>query len=216
MIKRTLLSIGVCLALGTGVASAHVGPDDIAADGGSYITSDGSVLKTGLDTCLRSGDFSDDAIINKCEGIEDEVEEVAEAAPVEEAPEPAPPAPVAKIVTSDLTQEALFGFDSADLTDAGMSAMESLFSQVDEFKGVTNITVTGYTDNTGPDDYNMQLSERRAAAIGAVLQDRYPDTAVEIVGKGEADPAASNDTMEGRKQNRRVEVELTASKMMFE
>jgi outer membrane protein OmpA-like peptidoglycan-associated protein len=74
----------------------------------------------------------------------------------------------------------------------------------------TTIDVVGHADSSGPDDYNQTLSERRASSVagyltgpGRVLPDR-----VFVAGQGERQPIASNDTAEGRAQNRRVEIIL--------
>jgi outer membrane protein OmpA-like peptidoglycan-associated protein len=73
-----------------------------------------------------------------------------------------------------------------------------------------HITVEGHTDDVGNDQSNQQLSEKRAQAVFAylVLQN-IPLTAIDTAGFGETRPAASNDTPEGRRQNRRVEVVVT-------
>jgi outer membrane protein OmpA-like peptidoglycan-associated protein len=69
------------------------------------------------------------------------------------------------------------------------------------------VSAEGHTDNVGDAQTNQQLSERRAAAVLAYLaQQKVPLTAVDTAGFGESRPIASNDTAEGRRQNRRVEL----------
>jgi outer membrane protein OmpA-like peptidoglycan-associated protein len=69
------------------------------------------------------------------------------------------------------------------------------------------ILVEGYTDSQGNEAKNQQLSQRRADAVREYLQQRGVDPArLRSVGKGEANPVASNDTAEGRASNRRVEI----------
>jgi len=71
------------------------------------------------------------------------------------------------------------------------------------------VAVVGYTDNTGDFKYNLQLSQRRAKSLvdaliaGGVASDRLA-----AVGVGPLNPVATNDTTEGRAQNRRVELVL--------
>lgn len=71
----------------------------------------------------------------------------------------------------------------------------------------TYVDVVGHADSTGPDAYNQTLSEQRASSVGSylisqgVLRDRFY-----IAGMGERSPIASNDTVEGRARNRRVEI----------
>ena len=73
----------------------------------------------------------------------------------------------------------------------------------------TLINVTGHTDSTGSDAYNLNLSQQRAAAVGNYLNLRGVNTSRLIVrGMGESMPIASNDTEAGRAQNRRVELSI--------
>lgn len=73
----------------------------------------------------------------------------------------------------------------------------------------TYITVEGHTDSTGPEDYNMKLSERRADRVRDVLvQSGVPASRLSIKGYGETDPVADNGTPEGRASNRRVQLEI--------
>ena len=74
----------------------------------------------------------------------------------------------------------------------------------------TVVDVYGYTDSSGSDDYNEQLSQRRAVAVATVLAGQGVDQRrFFIEGRGEEDPIASNGTESGRAQNRRVEIQLS-------
>jgi outer membrane protein OmpA-like peptidoglycan-associated protein len=69
------------------------------------------------------------------------------------------------------------------------------------------LEVDGHTDSVGQEDYNQDLSERRADSVRAFLVSQgIPTRAVTAIGYGEAQPVASNDTAAGRQQNRRVEL----------
>ncbi|MCF6262541.1 MAG: OmpA family protein [Xanthomonadales bacterium] len=82
-----------------------------------------------------------------------------------------------------------------------------------EFAGVmrdypeTAIVVQGYTDSTGSEEYNQKLSERRAQSVFNFMigQDIYPER-MYSVGYGESHPIADNSSLEGRNENRRVEI----------
>lgn len=77
------------------------------------------------------------------------------------------------------------------------------------------LLVIGYTDSTGSDDFNQQLSEKRASRVINYLQQQCgwkPYRMLTPTGMAEADPAASNDTPEGKAQNRRVAVNVMVSK----
>jgi len=74
------------------------------------------------------------------------------------------------------------------------------------------IEIRGHTDNVGDDAYNQQLSEARAKSVFQYLVDRGIDTGrLSYKGFGETQPIASNDTEQGRKQNRRTEFLVVSS-----
>jgi outer membrane protein OmpA-like peptidoglycan-associated protein len=78
------------------------------------------------------------------------------------------------------------------------------------------VRVEGHTDSIGTDSYNDALSERRARAVAHALQDRGVETArVAAVGRGKELPIASNQTPEGRQQNRRVEIIFSDTQGQF-
>ena len=73
-----------------------------------------------------------------------------------------------------------------------------------------HVAVEGHTDSVGSDQYNQDLSEHRAQAVrDYFVQQGIPSSAVEARGFGKSEPIASNDTAEGRQQNRRVELVLS-------
>ncbi len=73
-----------------------------------------------------------------------------------------------------------------------------------------HVAVEGHTDSVGSDDYNQQLSERRAQAVrDYFVQQGINSASVEAHGYGKTEPIATNDTPEGRQQNRRVELILS-------
>ncbi len=71
----------------------------------------------------------------------------------------------------------------------------------------TRVQIEGHTDSRGSDEYNQELSERRAQAVATALESQgIPADRVQAVGRGKSFPVASNDTPAGRQQNRRVEI----------
>jgi len=69
------------------------------------------------------------------------------------------------------------------------------------------VEVEGHTDSVGSDDFNQRLSEQRAESVREYLVDQQvPADAVTAFGFGKTKPVATNDTAEGRQQNRRVEL----------
>jgi hypothetical protein len=73
------------------------------------------------------------------------------------------------------------------------------------------IEIGGHTDSRGPAEYNQQLSRERAQSVLDYLRERYPEIdrgQYTVVGYGESEPVASNETAEGRQRNRRVEFKV--------
>jgi OOP family OmpA-OmpF porin len=215
MNTRTTLALGACLSLVSLGVSAAALEGTIESTSGSYVAADGNVLKTGLGDCLNSGTFSSDDVINACEGIEDAVEEVAAVEEAPAAPVAAPVTQTSKIDTREFSEQTLFDTDSAQLNTSGLSVMNGLFSALGEYKGITGIAVAGHTDSRGSEAYNLALSEQRAQTVAAQISARYPDARIDVSGMGESSPIASNDTAEGRQLNRRVDIEVTATRMVF-
>jgi OOP family OmpA-OmpF porin len=109
-----------------------------------------------------------------------------------------------------LSTAALFDFDSAVLKDSGKAALQELGDAI-KARGarVVDIDIIGHTDSIGPAEYNMDLSVRRAESVRDYLVSEGVDAGIiDVSGEGETNPIASNDTAEGRAQNRRVEVNV--------
>ncbi|MGH8119322.1 MAG: OmpA family protein [Gammaproteobacteria bacterium] len=103
-------------------------------------------------------------------------------------------------------QDVHFAFDSAELTNEAKSVLDAAVATINSNPSDT-ISVEGHTDSTGSDAYNSQLSQRRARSVADYLASRGVSASrLQAVGKGESYPVASNDTSEGRSQNRRVEI----------
>ncbi len=115
--------------------------------------------------------------------------------------------PIATAVTVIELQDAtLFGFDSFALTSAGKEHLLNIISQIPE-QSTAVFNIVGHTDSSGPEEYNMKLSERRAQAVKDFLvQSGLADVSITVEGKGETQPIASNDSLQGRMNNRRVEI----------
>jgi len=105
----------------------------------------------------------------------------------------------------------LFDFDKFDLKDAAKQNIQSLASSLNQYPG-TDIKIIGHTDSRGTEEYNMGLSERRAAAVKAyAVAQGVPSSRLITMGKGFAEPIADNNTDEGRALNRRVEIVIVAN-----
>lgn len=213
-INISTLSSIAALLMGSGIALAHQsaleGTIEIPAGNGGYLNAGGTALRTGDGDCVSSGTFSDENIVNACAGIEEEVEAVEEAAVEEAAPAPEPVAKEPIVTTATLGGEALFATGSTEFSDASSDSLSKLVDQLGKFQEITAIDVVGHTDATGPNASNQSLSEARATAVQDYLSAAYPEAAITSSGMGEDSPVATNSTPEGRAQNRRVEIQVTA------
>lgn len=105
----------------------------------------------------------------------------------------------------------LFDFDSSSLRDEARQNLSEFAESMQEFEE-TNILVVGHTDAKGSEEYNKKLSDRRAESATSHLVERGLDPSrLTSVGRGESEPVASNETADGRQQNRRVEVAIYAN-----
>lgn len=105
---------------------------------------------------------------------------------------------------------ALFERKSADLNEQGRALLEKNYMAVKQLlRDAFYIEIVGHTDDVGDADDNMRLSERRAASVRDYLIGKGLDARKMVTtGMGETMPIASNDTKEGRAENRRVEIQL--------
>lgn len=135
------------------------------------------------------------------------------AAKVAEPAEIPETAPAAEIVMEEIALDAkiLFDFDKSDLTTDAKASIDNRMDELgNRVNGVRNITVTGHTDSMGSENYNQALSERRARSTADYLGNMESVSAANIdaQGSGELEPVDSNDTREGRYNNRRVIIDL--------
>jgi len=104
--------------------------------------------------------------------------------------------------------EARFAFNSAELSPEAKAAIDQFVQKlVEENRGVY-IEIQGHTDNTGPEEVNQMLGQKRAEAVMMYLYKTYhiPLYRMAAVSMGSSMPIADNKTKEGRAKNRRVEI----------
>ena len=121
------------------------------------------------------------------------------------APTVAPPPPVAPMASAPSFM-VFFDWDRSNLSAQALSTIKQA---ADAFrsKGNARITATGHADRSGPENYNMALSLRRANAVkDALVQNGVPATAISVVGKGESQPLVPTADGVREPQNRRVEI----------
>jgi outer membrane protein OmpA-like peptidoglycan-associated protein len=105
----------------------------------------------------------------------------------------------------------LFDVNKAALRPAAQTNLRDLARILNKYPD-TNILIEGHTDATGTEEYNLSLSRDRAQAVGNFLAGMQVDaTRFTIMGYGESQPIASNESVEGRQANRRVDLAIMAN-----
>ncbi len=130
----------------------------------------------------------------------------AQPEPPPPAPEPPPPAPPTK--RKIILRGVNFDFDKSNIRADARPILDAAIDVLNQEPGI-NVSVQGYTDSIGTDAYNLKLSQRRAESVTRFLVDGGVSAArLTAVGYGESDPVATNETEDGRAQNRRVELRV--------
>ena len=119
-------------------------------------------------------------------------------------------------IVIEFKDKVLFGYDQSDLSAQAQGSLNKLANVLKKYPD-TNIEILGHTDDRGTDDYNQGLSQRRANSAAAYLRTNgITSSRISTKGLGESDPKATNETDEGRTENRRVEFVITANQKMID
>ena len=130
-----------------------------------------------------------------------------EQRPVAAAPAPAEVAAFESVVLRPVN----FQFDRAELTEPSKATLDEIATRL--AKQDLKVTIEGYTDDRGTEQYNEQLGQRRAEAVRDYLASKgVPAQNLEIASGGETKPVADNASTEGRAHNRRAEVRTPAER----
>ncbi|GLS16077.1 outer membrane protein OmpA [Hydrogenophaga electricum] len=206
--RIALLAAAVSLAAAAGAQTVD-----------NWQSTDGQVWRNGTnELCWRNSAWTPATAHPDCDGALQPppppapvAQAPAPAPVVTPAPEPPPPAP-APVMALSLQAETLFDFDKAVLKPAGKTALDTLVADMAKVDVETVIAV-GHTDAIGTETYNQALSVRRVEAVKAYLVSKgVPADRIKTEGRGETQPVASNQTREGRAQNRRVEIEVVGTR----
>jgi len=109
-----------------------------------------------------------------------------------------------------------FDTNKSTLTANAKNNLDKLVKVFNDYPD-TDIIIYGYTDSTGKVEFNQSLSEQRATAVKVYLSSKGLNSSrFTVTGMGIASPIASNDSPEGRSQNRRVEFAITANSKMVQ
>lgn len=185
----------------------------------------GQVWKSGFGECWRGSGSGPDASSEACDGKVPEPEPVMAAAPdldtdgdgvpnSEDICWTTPAGVKVDIYGCEIVMPVLivslqgvhFASDSAALTSEAKSILDGALAAINANSN-SQLSIEGHTDSRASDSYNLDLSQRRAqSVVDYLVSSGVSASRLNPVGKGESSPVASNDTREGRAQNRRVDV----------
>jgi len=115
-------------------------------------------------------------------------------------------------VVITLDGQVLFVTGKAELLPIARDRLNQVAKSLKDLDDDKLVSVEGYTDSRGADDMNLKLSQDRATAVrDYLLSQGVKPEKIRAIGRGEANPVASNDTPEGRANNRRVEIVVQSS-----
>lgn len=192
-----------------------------AVEGGYVNSASGTAIVDGSGNCVTS---SLGSILNECIPTSAPIVEpppITKAPPVYVAPKPVvkrtPPKPIVKLLTLNETGGSNFAFDSDKLSDKAMRKLNNFASNVQASNvSPDRISIVGHTDSIGSDKYNQDLSERRANSVASYLTSNSMNrNVINVSGKGESQPVASNRSKDGRAQNRRVDISVSGQKKVI-
>lgn len=108
----------------------------------------------------------------------------------------------------------LFAVNSDNLQGAAQTNLDNLATILNKYDD-TNVLIEGHTDASGSEEYNLELSERRAGAVAYYLATQSVDASrFTMMGYGEEQPVANNSTASGKQANRRVELAIMANEKL--
>ncbi|MCB9599855.1 MAG: OmpA family protein [Sandaracinus sp.] len=193
------------------------------ADGCPDVDDDADGILDAQDTCPRQSEdvdgFQDDDGCPDLDNDEDGIPDGVDRCPMEPedrdqfqdedgCPEPGPQAAVVTVTDTRIliSERIYFDFDTDTIRSVSLPLLDQVAAVIADIPSGRKIRVEGYSDSEGIDQYNLDLSYRRARAVVEYLSGRgVPRERLEYVGYGEANPVAPNDSPEGRALNRRVE-----------
>jgi len=206
-----------------------------SADRSAYwLNATGQVIRDGNGACYHNATWTPDRAIPGCDGIP-----LIDRAPVAVAPldddrdgvsddlDKCPSTPAGAVVDGrgcpkKLDREFVsyldvkFAFGKHDIEGDAHSEIRKVSRFMMQYPSV-KVTVEGYTDDTGPADFNRTLSKQRAdAVIAALIADGVAPSRLSSAAYGETHPMATNATPEGRRENRRVMTYAKAETVVLE
>jgi OOP family OmpA-OmpF porin len=213
-LKKLIFSAGVALIATSAISNVY------AYDGGYVQDASGIGVKSADGKCVRS---AVGAMLDGCFAIPAAGAIMKPPAPVVvpppapvvvAKPKPKPLPPIVKVLTLNEAGGSNFAFDSDKLSPKGIDQLTTFTSAVKSSNvSPASVSVVGHTDSIGSETYNQTLSERRANSVASFLASQGIDRGImQVSGRGESQPVASNKSKAGRAQNRRVDIRVSGQR----
>jgi len=228
MIKSTIL-----LSALTALTLSNAASADTSA---YWVTATGHVVRDGAGTCVHNNSWTPEKAIPGCDGIplvQPPPQPVA-VAPLDadqdgisDDLDKCPATPVGAMVDAAGCPKRLernyvsyldvkFGFGKHDIEGDAQVEIRKVSTFMRQYPSI-KVTVEGYTDDTGPVEFNRMLSKQRAdAVIAALVADGVSGSRLTSAAYGETNPMATNETAAGRRENRRVMAYAQAETVVLE
>ena len=195
------LALGACASFTTQQKGAMIGTAVGGVAGGAIGKANGSTAKGAIIGAMVGGVAG--GIIGR--QMDKQAQQIAQTIPGAKVER------VGEGIQVTFESGLLFDFDSDRVRSEAAANLRNLASSLDQYPN-TELVIVGHTDADGPSYYNDDLSSRRARAAAEYLMARGVDRdRLRMLGRGESEPVASNDSESGRERNRRVEVAIFAS-----
>lgn len=197
--RKTLLHLVVISACAAAMSPAQVMAHNEPRTQGYLVDSRGELVRSGAGQCWRTGYWTPAMAIEECDP---DLVKKAEAPVSEAVPVPGAPERIKYCTTLDIQ----FEIDRYAIQHEYESSVERLGAYLRKYPDTTAV-IEGHTDEVGTEEYNMQLSQRRANSVVDYLVEHsgIDRSRLKAVGYGKTRPVADNGTEEGKRQNRRID-----------
>ncbi|HEX5337553.1 MAG TPA: OmpA family protein [Gallionella sp.] len=198
--RKTLQYLAVIAACAAAVSPAQVMAHNEPRTQGYLVDSRGELVRSGAGLCWRTGYWTPEMAIEECdpELVKHAAAPVNEVTPV--------PGVAPERIKYCTTLDIQFEIDRYAIQHEYEASVERLGAYLRRYPDTTAV-IEGHTDEVGSDEYNMQLSQRRANSVVDYLVARsgIDRSRLKAVGYGKTRPVADNRTEEGKRQNRRID-----------
>ena len=174
----------------------------VGADDNRFTWASQATAQCGIAVGFLKAGIKDPVSVGKCVEAYNRLQQPAAPA----APAPAAPAPAAAICSEPVAGIVFFDWGSDVLPESAAPTLDAVAAAQRQC-GWTRLEVAGHTDRSGPDAYNIGLSQRRAAAVAGALEGKGVGSSVlQVTGHGESQPKVPTADGERNPTNRRVEI----------